>query len=79
MYVTQSYLAFCDPVDCSPPGSSVRRIFQAKNTGVGCHLLLQGIFPTQESNPGLPPCRWILYQLSYQGSPSKNIEDSALY
>ena len=31
--------------------------------------LLQRIFPTQESNPGLPHCRWILYQLSYQGSP----------
>ena len=35
----------------------------------GCHSLLQGIFPTQGSNPGLPHCRWILCQLSYQGSP----------
>ena len=32
-------------------------------------FLLQGIFPTQESNPGLLHCRWILYQLSYMGSP----------
>ena len=32
-----------------------------KNTGVGCYLLLQGIFPTQGSNPGLLHCRWILY------------------
>ena len=32
-----------------------------KNTGVGCHALLHGIFPTQGSNPGLPRCRWILY------------------
>ena len=40
-----------------------------KNTGVGCHALLQGIFPTQGSNPGLPHCRQILYQLSHQGSP----------
>ena len=32
-------------------------------------LFLQGIFPTQESNRGLLHCRWILYQLSYQGSP----------
>ena len=39
-----------------------------KNTGVGCHALLQGIFPTQGSNPGFPHCRWILYQLSHQGS-----------
>ena len=31
--------------------------FSGKNTGVGCHFLLQGIFPTQESNPGLPHCR----------------------
>ena len=37
---------------------------QAKNTGVGCHALLQGIFPTQGSNPGLSHCRWILYHLS---------------
>ena len=38
-----------------------------KNTGVGCHLLLQGIFRTQPSNPGLLPYRQILYQLSHQG------------
>ena len=40
------------------------------NTGVGSLSLLQGIFPTQGSNPGLPHCRQILYQLSHQGSPS---------
>ena len=40
-----------------------------KNTGLGCHFFLQGIFPTQGSNPGLPQCRRILYQLSHQGSP----------
>ena len=39
-----------------------------KNTRVGCHSLLQGIFPTQGSNPGLPRCRRILYHLSHQGS-----------
>ena len=39
-----------------------------KNTGVGCHSLLQGIFPTQGSNPGLPHCRQTLYLLSHQGS-----------
>ena len=42
--------------------------FPGKNTGVGCHSLLQGIFPTQESNPGLLNCRQILYWLSNQGS-----------
>ena len=36
----------CDPMDCSPPGSSVLGILQGKDTGVGCHALLQGIFPT---------------------------------
>ena len=41
-----------------------------KNTGVGCHALLQGIFPTQGLNTGLPHCRRILYCLSQQGSPS---------
>ena len=42
---------------------------KTKNTGVGCHSFLQGIFPTQESNRGLLHCRQILHQLSYQGSP----------
>ena len=41
-----------------------------QNTGVGSHSLLQGIFPTQGSNPGLLHCRRILYHLSYQGGPS---------
>ena len=40
-----------------------------QNTGVGCHSLLQRIFPTQGSNPVLPHCRGILYQLSHKGSP----------
>ena len=38
-------------------------------TGVGSRSLLQGIFPTQGSNPGLLHCRWILYQLSHRGHP----------
>ena len=45
-----------------PPGKT-------KNTGMGGISLLQGIFPTQESNQGLLHCRQILYQLSYQGNP----------
>ena len=40
-----------------------------QNTGVGSFSLLQGIFTTQGSNSGLPNCRWILFQLSYKGSP----------
>ena len=42
--VAQSRLTLCDPMDCSLPGSSVHGILQAKNTGVDCHFLLQGIF-----------------------------------
>ena len=38
---------------------------------MGCHVLLQGIFLTQGSNPGLPHCRQTLYHLSHQGSPTK--------
>ena len=56
-------------MDCSLPGSCVHGDFPGKNTGVGCHALLQGIFPTQGSNPGLLHCRRILYHLSHQGSP----------
>ena len=44
-------------------------ISPGQNTGVGSHFLLQGIFPTQGSNPGLPHSRRILYHLSHQRSP----------
>ena len=77
--VAQSCPTLCDPMDCSLPGSSVHGIFQArvllcpwdfpgKSTGVDCHFLLQGIFPTQGFNPGLPHCRQKLYRLSHQES-----------
>ena len=101
-----------NPVDCSPPGSSVHGDSPGQKTGVGCHApssrgtsqprdriesrfptlqvdslpseppgkpqntglgslsLLQGIFPTQESNRGHLHCRQIVYQLSSQGSPT---------
>ena len=107
--VAQSCPTLWDPMNWSPPGSSVRGESPGKNIGVGCHVFLQGssqsrdgtqvshiagrffllskpprkpkntrvgslsilqrIFPTQESNWGLLHGRWILYQLSYQGSP----------
>ena len=54
--------------DCSPPGFSVHGDSPRENTAVGCHVLLQGIFPTERSNPGLPHCRWILHQLSHETS-----------
>ena len=99
-------------MNCRPRGSSVHEDSPGKNTRVGCHAFLQGIFPTHGSNPsksrtlqadslptGLPQkpmntgvgslsllqgiiptqklnqgllnCRWIIYQLSYQGNPGK--------
>ena len=111
----QSCLTLCDPIDGSPRGSPHPWDSPGKNTGVGCHFLLQcmkvksksevtqscptlsdpmdyslpgsfihgfsrheywsgvplpvqGIFPTQGLNPGLPHCRQTLYQLSHQGS-----------
>ena len=53
---------------CSLSGSSVHGDSPGKNTGVGCHDLLQGIFPIQGSNPGLLLRRQIFYSLSHQGS-----------
>ena len=57
------------PFGLSPTSLLCPWDFPGKNTGVGCHSLLQGIFPTQGSNPGLLYCRQILYHLSHQGSP----------
>ena len=62
----QSCPTVCDPADCSPPGSSCDS--PGKNTVVSCHALLQGIFPTQGSKPGLLHCRQILYHLKHQGN-----------
>ena len=62
--VSQSHLPFC-----RLPGSSVYVDSPAKNTGVDYHALLQEIFPTQGSNPGLPHLLWTLYHLSHKGSP----------
>ena len=57
-----------DPLDYSPPGTSLYGNSPGKNTGVGCNALLQGIFLTKGSNPGLLHHRWVLYHLSHQGS-----------
>ena len=62
MKVTQLCLTLSDSMDStwSSPG---------QDTGVGSLSLFQGIFPIQGLNPGLPYCRWILYQLSHKGIP----------
>ena len=62
--VVQSCPTLGDPMVYSPPGSSVHGDSPGKSPGVGCHALLQGIFPTQGVNPGLPQCRQILYRLT---------------
>ena len=60
--VAQLCSPLCDPMDSTDsPWNS-----PGQNTGVGSLSLLQGIFPTQGSNPGLLPCRQILYQLSHR-------------
>ena len=63
MKVVQLWPTLCNPMDhpYNSPGQS---------TGVGSHSLLQGIFPTQGLNLGLPHCRQILYQVNHQGSRS---------
>ena len=72
--VIQSCPTLWEPMDGSLPGFSVHGILQARIVeSVGCHALLQGIFPTQELNPGLPNCRQILYWLNYQGSKAHEV------
>ena len=71
--VTQSCPTLCDPMDCSLPVSSVLRDSPGKNTGTGCHALVQGIFPTQGSNPGLPQCRQIVLPSELSGKPGQRL------
>ena len=80
--VAQSCLPLCKPTDCSPPGSSIHGILQARILEWVAMPSCRGLFPTQGSNPGLPHCRWILYHLSHQESPTqllKRINDSPRY
>ena len=62
------YIYIYDPMNCSLPGSSDHGDFPGKNTRVGCHFPLQGIFQTQGSNLGLLHCRQTPYWLSHKGS-----------
>ena len=61
----QSCLTICDPMDSSPPRLLCPWNSAGKDAGVGNHSLLQGIFPTQGSKPGLLLCRQTLYRLSH--------------
>ena len=70
-----SGLPFPSPRDLPDQGIKPRSPtlwdFPGKNTGMGCHFLLQVISLTQGSNPGLPHCRQTLYRLSHQGRPER--------
>ena len=70
--VTQLCPILCDPTRLLCPWAS-----PGKNTGVGCHSLLQGIFPTQGSNPGLLHCSQMLYCLNHQGRRLKTGRDDS--
>ena len=65
-HTKRGLLPFTSHLACQAPLSLE---FSRPNTGVGSRFLLQGILPTQGSNPGFPHCRQILYHLSHQGSP----------
>ena len=70
-WMSESHSVMCDslqPHGLWPTRLLCSRDYPGKNTGVGFHFLLQGIFLTQGSNPGLPHCRQMLYCLSHQGS-----------
>ena len=63
----KSLSTLSDLMDCSLPGSLVHGDSLGRNTGVSCHALLQGIFPTQGLNPSRLHCRQVLYHVSHQG------------
>ena len=69
--VAQSYLTLCEPMDCSPPGSSVPGILQARILE-GLPVPSPGDPPDPGVEPGLLHCRRIFYRLSHQGSPGKS-------
>ena len=69
MPVTQSCPNLCKPMNCSSPGSSVYGVLQAGILEWVAIPISREIFPTQGLNLDLLHCRWILYQLSHQGSP----------
>ena len=76
MKVSQSCLTLCDvmTVACQAP---VSMEFSRQETGVGWHALLQGVFPTQGSNPSLLYCRPILYHLSHIAAYSLGMKYSS--
>ena len=79
--VAQSCPTLCDPMGCSPPGSSVRGISPARILEWVAISFSRGIFLTQGLNPGLLHCRQTLYRLSHQGRellPACQVRDGVL-
>ena len=74
--VAQSCPTLCDPMDYIAHQAPLSMGFLRQDFGVGSHSLLQEIFPTQRSNPGLLQCRQILYPLSHQRSPTITLKGS---
>ena len=74
LLIVQLCLTLCNPMDCSLllcPWD-----FSGENTGVGCHSILQGNFPTQGLNLVLPHCRQCIYHLNHLGSPILKEKDT---
>ena len=72
VFVTQSYLTLCDPMDCNP-AEFLSMGFSRQEYWSVLSFSFPGIFPTQRANPGLLYCRQILYHLSCRGSPEEGI------
>ena len=68
--IAQLWPTLCDPMDCSLPGFSVHGNSPGKNTGVGCHSLLWGIFPTQGLQVDSLP--WVCKELDMIGQLNNN-------
>ena len=71
MFLAQLCPTLCNPTDLQPTRLLCPWSSPGKNTGVGCHSLLQRLFPTQGLNPSLPHCRQVLYHLKPQRSPKQ--------
>ena len=74
--VIKSQPTLCDPMDCSPSGYSFHGNTPGKNTGVGCHSLLQGIFQTQGLTPGSPALADAYFTIWATSEPRSNFQDN---
>ena len=77
--VAQLCPTLCDPMDCSPPGSSVHGVLQERILEWVAIPFSSRVFPTQGLNLGLLHCRQILYHLSHQGSRRPPLPTLILY